>query len=111
MAKNQEKTLRVGLAGLGTVGAGTFKILQANADLITRRTGVRIVVTAVNARNKGKDRGIDLSSVEWVDNPIDLASHPDVDVVVEAMGGENDPALSLVQDGPCRMENTVVTCK
>ncbi|MDD3020403.1 MAG: homoserine dehydrogenase [Alphaproteobacteria bacterium] len=97
MAKNQEKTLRVGLAGLGTVGAGTFKILQANADLITRRTGVRIVVTVVNARNKGKDRGIDLSSVEWVDNPIDLASHPDVDVVVEAMGGENDPALSLVR--------------
>lgn len=80
--------IRVGIAGLGTVGAATFNILRVHPSF---------VVTAVSARSKSKDRGLDLSKVIWVDNPVDLASRDDVDVVVEVMGGDNDPALSLVR--------------
>ena len=79
--------IRVGIAGLGTVGAEVFQILSCNPSFR---------VTAVSARQKSKDRGLNLSNVAWVDNPVDLASHNDVDVVVEVMGGDGDPALSLV---------------
>ena len=79
--------LRVGIAGLGTVGAGVFKILSTNPSF---------KVTAVSAKDKSKDRGLNLAGVTFVDNPIDLASRTDVDVVVEVMGGDGDPALSLV---------------
>lgn len=80
--------IRIGIAGLGTVGAGVFHILSANPAF---------KITAVSARHKSKDRGLDLSGITWVDNPVDLATHPDVDVVVEVMGGDGDPALSLVK--------------
>ncbi|HNQ91521.1 MAG TPA: homoserine dehydrogenase [Alphaproteobacteria bacterium] len=95
--QSHSSQLRVALAGLGTVGAGVYKILTQNADLIKTRTGKTIEVVAVSARNKSKDRGVDLSAVEWVDNPKSLATRHDVDVVVEMMGGEGDPAFSLVK--------------
>lgn len=82
------KKLRVGLAGLGTVGASVFRMLSEHPSF---------VVTAVSARSKDKKRDIDLKDVAWVDDPIALASREDVDVVVEVMGGEGDPALSLIQ--------------
>lgn len=90
--------LRIGVAGLGTVGGGVCKILEHNAALIECRTGRQLVVTAVSARDKTKKRGIDLSSVTWVDSPLELAGRDDVDVVVEAIGGDGDPALSLVRE-------------
>lgn len=80
--------IRVGIAGLGTVGAGVFKILADNPSF---------EVTAVSARNKFKDRGLNLSDVTFVDNPLELASREDVDVVVEVMGGDGDPAFTLVK--------------
>lgn len=100
--------LRVGIAGLGTVGAGVCRILADHADLIDSRTGRRIVVTAVAARDKSKDRGVDLSSVDWVAAPQDLITHEAVDVIVEAMGGEGEPALSLVR-GALEAGKPVVT--
>jgi homoserine dehydrogenase len=87
--------LRVALAGLGTVGAGVIKLLEANCDLITRRASRPIKVVAVSARNRSRDRGIDLSAFEWVDDPLALASHKETDVVVELIGGSDGPALAL----------------
>ncbi len=54
--------LRLGIAGLGTVGGGVIKIIQSKGDLLRARTGREIVVSAVSARSRGKDRGVDLSS-------------------------------------------------
>lgn len=79
--------IRVGIAGLGTVGAGVFHILADNPSF---------KITAVSARHQSTDRGLNMTGVTWVDNPVDLAVRDDVDVVVEAMGGDGDPALSLV---------------
>jgi hypothetical protein len=79
--------LRIGIAGLGTVGAGVVKLLETNAELITRRAGRPIVVTAVSARDRHRERGIDLSAFAWEDDATTLAARGDVDVVVELVGG------------------------
>ncbi|GCE80189.1 homoserine dehydrogenase [Komagataeibacter oboediens] len=88
--------LRIGIAGLGTVGAGVVKLLRENADLIRARAGRELVVTAVSARNRTRDRGIDLSGIAWCDTPEELTTHPDVDVVAELIGGAEGAARLTV---------------
>jgi homoserine dehydrogenase len=90
-------TLRIGLAGLGTVGGGVVALLDANAELIARRAGRGIVVTAVSARDRSRARGIDLDRFAWVDDATTLAARDDVDVVVELIGGSDGPALTLAR--------------
>jgi len=89
--------LRLGIAGLGTVGAGVVKIVTRRADLLTARTGREIVITAVSARDRAKDRGVSLESFAWEDDPVALARRPDVDVLVELMGGADGPAKAAVE--------------
>lgn len=91
-------TLRVALAGLGTVGAGVIKLLDENRALIERRAGRAIEVTAVSARDRSRDRGVDLSGLAWEDDPAALAARDDVDVVAELIGGSDGPALNLARD-------------
>lgn len=86
------KPLRIGLAGLGTVGIGVVKIVQQHADLIALRTGRPVVITAVSARDKSKNRDADLSGYAWEVDPVALAKRDDVDVFVEVMGGHEGPA-------------------
>ncbi len=88
--------LRVALAGLGTVGGGVIRLLDANRDLIARRAGKPIEVVAVSARDRTKDRGIDLARFDWIDDTGALAHH-DADVVVELIGGADGPALTLAR--------------
>src|SRR6201993_4560909 len=88
--------LRLGVAGLGTVGAAVVRlIVQAQASLLAR-TGRPIEVVAVTARSKAKKRGIDLRKIRWVADPQRLAADPEIDVFVELMGGADDPAKSAV---------------
>lgn len=89
--------LRIGLAGLGNVGAGVAKLLADNAEIITRRANRPIAVTAVSARDRNRDRGIDLSAIAWVDDATELAGRDDVDIVVELIGGSDGPALTLAR--------------
>ncbi|MEP9377728.1 homoserine dehydrogenase [Aquabacter sp. CN5-332] len=88
--------LKVGLAGLGTVGAGVVRMLERQKKALIARTGREIKVVAVAARDRAKDRGIDLSGVRWHDDPVALARDPDIDVFVELMGGDGDPAKAAV---------------
>jgi homoserine dehydrogenase len=89
--------LRLGIAGLGTVGGGVLRMLHDNAALITARAGRPITVTAVSARDRGRARSADLSAAQWHDNPVALANDPAVDVVVELIGGSEGPARALVE--------------
>ena len=89
--------LRVAIAGLGTVGAGVIRLLDANGPLISRRAGRPIEVVAVSARDRAKDRGVDIGRFDWVDDPTALARHPGADVVVELVGGSDGPALALAR--------------
>jgi homoserine dehydrogenase len=89
-------TLRVGVAGLGTVGAGVLRLLRDNADIIAARAGQRIEVTAVSARDRTRDRGVTLGGLAWFDDPVALAG-ADVEVVVELIGGAAGPAKALAE--------------
>jgi len=91
------KPLRVGIAGLGTVGAGVVKLLARQAELITARAGRPITVTAVSARDRNRDRGISLEGLIWHDDPLALAWDENVDVVVELIGGSDGPAKALAE--------------
>ena len=91
------RPLAIAVAGLGTVGAGVVKLLRANADIIAARAGRPIAITAVSARERNRDRGISLSGLRWYDDPVALAADPQVDVVVECIGGSEGPARALVQ--------------
>ena len=89
--------LRIALAGLGTVGAGVIRLLDVNASLLTARAGRDLRIVAVSARDRGKDRGVDISRYEWCDDMTAMAARDDVDVVVELVGGSDGPALTLAK--------------
>lgn len=91
------EALRVGIAGLGTVGASVVRVLTDKAGELTRQCGRPLVVTAVSARAKGKDRGIVLGGAKWFDDPVKMAREADIDVFVELMGGDSGPALDAVK--------------
>ncbi|MEC7488660.1 MAG: homoserine dehydrogenase [Pseudomonadota bacterium] len=80
--------LRIGIAGLGTVGASVAETLLAKHDLIAARCGREIKLVAVSAREKSRNRGVDLSGVDWFDDASEMASNADIDVVVELIGGD-----------------------
>ncbi len=88
---------KIGIAGLGTVGTGIIQILQKHGAVINARTERPIEIVAVSARTKNKQRDIDVSGFDWVDNPVELATRPDIDCVIEVMGGEEGAALELVR--------------
>lgn len=90
--------LRIAIAGLGTVGAGVIRLLEQNRPLVEARAGRPIEVVAVSARDRSRDRGIDLSAYRWDDDMARLAAGDDVDVVVELVGGSDGPALALARD-------------
>jgi homoserine dehydrogenase len=89
--------LRLGIAGLGTVGVGVVKIVQRHARLLGARTGREISITAVCARFRDKDRGLRLADFVWVDDPVALAQRDDVDVFVELIGGADGVAKAATE--------------
>jgi homoserine dehydrogenase len=90
--------LRIALAGLGTVGVGVIKLIVENRDIIARRAGRAIEIVAVTARDRTKDRGVDISGYRWTDDMTAIATADDVDVVVELVGGSDGPALTLARE-------------
>jgi len=89
--------LRIGVAGLGTVGASVLRILRDKAEMLTRQCGKQVTVTAVSARDRTRDRGVDLRGIEWFDDPIELAKSANIDVFVELIGGDEGPAKTAVE--------------
>ncbi len=89
--------LRVGVAGLGNVGATLVRILQKDGAELTRKLGRQLVVTAVAARSRSRDRGIDISGLDWFDDPVALAKSDGIDLFVELIGGEDGPAFAAVK--------------
>lgn len=89
--------LRLGIAGLGTVGAGLIKMVRQHSAMLESRCGREITISAVSARSRDKDRGVNISSYGWEDDPVALATRDDVDVFVELMGGSDGPAKASVE--------------
>ena len=105
------KTLRVGVAGLGFVGAATVKLLQNKAPLLRLRCTRDILVTAVSARDKSKDRGISMEGIKWHDNPLDISNDEHVDLVVEAIGGSDGVAKEVVEKAIANGKHVVTANK
>ena len=89
--------LRLGIAGLGTVGVGVVHIIRKHAALLEARTGRKITISAVSARSRSKERGVPLGDYAWEDDPVALAKRDDVDIFVELMGGEDGPAKDAIE--------------
>jgi len=89
--------LRLGIAGLGTVGTGVVKIIQRQSSLLAARAGREIKIVAVSARTRDKDRGVRLDAFDWEDDPVALARRDDIDVFVELMGGADGPAKAATE--------------
>jgi len=88
--------LRIGLAGLGTVGSALVRMLERHGNDVAVRAGRAIAITGVSARNRSKPRGIDLSPYRWFDDPVALARDPATDVYVELIGGADGVAHASV---------------
>jgi len=89
--------LKVGIAGLGTVGAEVVRLIERQSRMLSARCGRGIRVTMVTARSKAKKRDLDLSGVRWAKSPLEIAGDPEIDCLVELMGGAGDPALSAIE--------------
>ncbi|MGM4927961.1 homoserine dehydrogenase [Tardiphaga sp. 619_E2_N8_5] len=100
--------LKVGIAGLGTVGAEVVRLIEQQNSILAARCGRGVKVVAVTARLKTKKRGVDLRGIDWMKDPLAVAQHPDVECFVELMGGVGDPALSSIE-AALRAGKSVVT--
>ena len=89
--------LKVGIAGLGTVGAEVVRLIEQQSRILSARCGRGVRVVAVTARSKAKKRSLDLRGVAWAKNALALASDPGIDCFVELMGGSGEPALSAIE--------------
>lgn len=91
------KPLRLGIAGLGTVGASVVRIVQSNFSTLALRAGRPVTITAVSARDRKRDRGVDVGGFTWYDDPVAMVADPNVDVVIELIGGAAGAADTLVR--------------
>jgi homoserine dehydrogenase len=91
------EALKVGLAGLGTVGGGVLRLLAERGTVLADRVGRRIEIVAISARNRHKHRDAPSSGLRWIDDPVELARDPAIDTFVELIGGENGVAKDSVE--------------
>ncbi|MEZ5994522.1 MAG: homoserine dehydrogenase [Hyphomonadaceae bacterium] len=102
-----EGKLRVGIAGLGTVGTGLVKLFADPSS----RLNDRLMLTTVSARDPSRARGVDVSGYRWFADPAELAAQPDIDVFVELIGGAGDPAKDAVETALRRGAHVVTANK
>lgn len=105
------KALKVGVAGLGTVGASLVGLLSVHGAKIAKNAGQGVDVTAVSARDRTRDRGVDLSAMTWFSDPVQMAQSADIDVFVELIGGDSGPAEDSVRAALARGVHVVTANK
>ena len=89
--------LRIGIAGLGTVGVSTVQVLEEHKELLAQRAGRPVEIVAVSARSRSLDRGIDISSYRWFDDSVEMADADDIDLIIELIGGSDGIAKALAE--------------
>ena len=83
-----EKKIKIGIAGLGTVGSGVVNLLNKNKNDISKKTGFDIEISCVSASNANKKRNCDIEKYNFYDNPLDMIDNEDIDILVELIGGD-----------------------
>ena len=102
--------LKIGIAGLGTVGASVVRLIEQQREALAERCGRPIEVVAVSARSR-KKRDLGKKSLRWVADPVALARDPEIDVFVELMGGEGDPAKAAISAALAAKKSVVTANK
>src|SRR6185295_3669593 len=105
-----KQKINVGVFGLGTVGSGVYRILHDNADLIRHRVGVPVELVKVAVRDVGRDRGLTIPSSIMTDNPQIIVDDPNIDIVVELIGGY-EPAKQLIMESIARGKHVITANK
>ncbi|WP_029066062.1 homoserine dehydrogenase [Labrenzia sp. DG1229] len=105
------EALKVGVAGLGTVGTSVVQLLEKHGTQIARKTGRAVTVTAVSARSRTKDRGVDVSIFDWFSDPVEMAKQADIDIFVELIGGDAGAAEDSVRAALARGIHVVTANK
>ena len=105
------QTLRLGIAGLGTVGVGVVRILHQKFGLLKKRTGKSIEIIAVCARDPTKDRGVWLKDYAWEPDAVSLAQREDIDIFIELIGGHSGPALEATKAALSKGKDVVTANK
>ena len=103
--------LKVGIIGLGTVGLGVIDFLKKNKSTITQKAGREIKISGISAKTKNKKRELDVSKFKWFSDPLALSNDDDTDVVVELIGGEDEPAKSLIENSLLNRKHVVTANK
>jgi homoserine dehydrogenase len=103
--------LRIAIAGLGTVGAGTLALLEANGELLAQRCGRPLKVVAVSARDRNRSRGVSLAGLVWYDDAVAMAREAEAEVVVELIGGADGPAKAVIETALARRRHVVTANK
>src|SRR5262245_60843092 len=104
------RKIKIGMIGLGTVGAGVYRTLRENADLIQQRVGVPVELVKIAIRDRGRNRGLDVPSSLLADNPGAIVADPEIDIVVELIGGY-EPAKGLLLQAMSRGKHIVTANK
>ena len=91
------RTINIAIAGLGTVGAETYRLITEDSDFLKARSSANFNVVAVSAKSKGKKRDIDLTGADWITDCRDIADIDNIDVVIELVGGSEGVAKELVE--------------
>ena len=105
------RPFNIAVAGLGTVGGGLLQLIERHAELLAARADRPIRVVAVSARTKGRDRGVDLSRIDWYDDPVKMAADAPCEAVVELIGGETGPAVNLCETAIAKGRHVVTANK
>jgi len=105
------KPLNIGIIGLGTVGMGLIKCLINNKNIIKSKSERVISIAAICAKNKNKKRDIDIGNLKWVQDPFDITDDKEIDVVVELIGGDENPSKSIVEKSLLNKKHVVTANK
>ena len=100
--------IRIGIAGLGVVGAETARQIIASKDILSKKAGKNLKIIAVSARDENKDRGFSLADIVFYKDPLSLLERDDIDVIIELIGGETGVALNLCKEA-LRARKHVIT--
>ena len=103
--------LKIAVAGLGTVGMGTITILRENSQILAQRAQRPFEVVAVSARDRGRDRGANISNFCWYDDPVKMVAEVDCDVVLELIGGDGGIAKSVCETAIAKRRHIVTANK
>jgi len=107
----ESSSLKIAVAGLGTVGLGVLEIINKHSKILYNRTGKKFDVVAVCARSKNKKREYNLKKFKWENDLKNLSTRKDVDVVIELIGGSDGPALDLVRSTLNAKKNVITANK